>query len=145
MHHSECRPIPVSKEYKSRSKQHVLLKISILNLSRKITLKTTLWCYFDSHFRNRLSNCTAFKIKQHLSDTFVHFNLNSTVLANRNNTHINSPGFESTQPINNMIKIRNLVLSSIWTRLNFFGLGGVYNAYIHSKPVFLGFLKCIKG
>ena len=46
-------------------------------------------------------------------------------MADKNNMHINSLGFDSTQPINNIIKIRDLVLSSIWTRLNFSGLGGV--------------------
>ena len=61
------------------------------------------------------------------------------------NIYTNSPGFDSTDPTIKRITIRDLVLRSMSVRLNFFGLGGVYNAYIQSKPVSLGFLNHNKG
>ena len=46
-------------------------------------------------------------------DIFVCSNLNSVVVNNRSSIYKNLPGLESTQPINNMMKIRDLVLSSM--------------------------------
>ena len=49
------------------------------------------------------------------------------------------------QPMINRITIRDLVFSNIWTRLNFFGLGGLCKAYIQSNPVSSASVNVIKG
>ena len=52
---------------------------------------------------------------------------NSAVKDDKNNIYKNSPGWHSMQPINKSNKNRDLVLSKVSQRDNFFGLGGLYN------------------
>ena len=78
---------------------------------------TVIWAVIN----HKLRECGSTKF--HWRRYFLCSNLNSTALDNKNNIYKNSPGLDSTKPINKRIKIRDLVLSSMSVRLNLFGLG----------------------
>ena len=80
MQHREGCSIVVSKKSINQGGKHVLLKILIPNLSRKITLRMTLWCFLIRISEIDFLTAQCSKLTNNLLDTFVHFNLNSAVL-----------------------------------------------------------------